>query len=300
MKTSYLICGILLLWIAQACELTSDEPVAFSKCSTFVESNGKEVLRHETIYDEQERLIAELFYTSNEKVYRRIAYGYEKDNLIYIRTYQNETLTDEVQQSFIGNRLMYKNVYASGKPVSSTAYSYYPTGVIKRTVEDYLFEPEKPVTTVSNFDEEGRKMTVFRQIYEDKSRKVISRYEMDQYIRTKNPDNDLPARETTLIYFGYYEAADTVSDLIHRYEDTLITATIYVQKGMYDLPDSAHYYYNDQRQLVCQVNYFTTKSSEQPLKADTLEFQYDSMKRLILENDLARGVKTIYRYESSQ
>ena len=296
MKTSYLICGILLLWIAQACELTSDEPVAFSKCSTFVESNGKEVLRHETIYDEQERLIAELFYTSNQKVYRRIAYGYEKDNLIYIRTYQNETLTDEVQQSFIGNRLMYRNVYASGKPVSSTAYSYYPTGVIKRTVEDYLFEPEKPVTTVSNFDEEGRKMTVFRQIYEDKSRKVISRYEMDQYIRTKNPDNDLPARETTLIHFGYYESPDTVSDIIYRYADTVLTATVYRTKGMYDLPDSSHYFYNADKLLSRQINYFSSKMKNTEVRMDTVDYAYDAQKRLISEMDLSKDVRTIYRY----
>lgn len=297
MKGSHLYVGIVCICFMQACDLNLQEPEVISRCKTYVEAHGKEILRQEMLYDAQNRPIAELFYSAEGKVYRRIAYGYDNNNLIQIRTYQNETLTEEIQQSYIGNRLTYKNVYANEKPVTSTAYTYYATGVIKRTVEDYLFEPDRPITTVTNYDTAGNKMTVFRQIYEDKTKKVISRYEMDQYIRIPHPENQLPSREITLIHFGYYEAADTVSDVRYRYQDTLLTSTIYHKKGMYDLPDSARYEYNDARQLTRQVNFFTKKLPGLTVHADTLEYQYDNSGRLILEFDQSKGVKTLYRYQ---
>lgn len=285
--------------LLSACRSDTREPSGYAVMDVIVVSDGDSTLRSSTYVDEQGRPLADLYYSANGKANRRIQYVYNDTLLIGIRTYIQEELTHEVQQSYIGNRLTYRNEYDKGNLISSTEYFYYPTGTLRRSVEDYAFQSDRPVTTVTNYDKQGNKTTVFRQIYEDKNKKVLSRYEMDDYKRNYTASGNLPSREIILVHFGYYDAADTISDIIYQYDEySRKRATIYQKKGAVDLPDSSHFaYYPNNGQLHQQINYFgSTRQTNRQVIIDTLTYTYAENGDVASEVSSRSGITTLFTY----
>ena len=177
-------------------------------------------------------------------------------------------------------------------------FSYYDNGSLKRTATVYNMEKNNPVTSVTYLDQYGNVEKIYNQIYEDSTKIVISRYEMQSYTNTYNTSGKLEKSIGTML-FGYYESPDTLSVTTFQYDQfgNLIQQLNSKKTGI-GQPDSIVYQYNYTNMLKQKIAYSTAKQKNEVVAIiDTTSYKYDSNKRLINEYSYLKKTGFEYSYK---
>lgn len=297
-----LFISVFILFVLAGSSCNKDLPI---QNADKISINTYQILRSDTIlrsvqyYSEGFRwLQQEVFYSVGGAAFKKDVYHYTDTLLIQIESFSGDKLQRLVEQSWSGNRLMQRTESDGVKLISRTRYFWYPTGKIRREVTEYLYDPDNPIISVINYDKNGLRESMFRQIYEDSSRLVISRYEMDAWKRNNHPETGLPEEELHLHYFGYHESADTISLTAYRYSaQGQLLSEQYLVRGDPAMPDSVLYRYDTSGLKTVQfICYPASVTGLKQARTDTIHYAYDASKRLISERFSESGLEILYRY----
>lgn len=253
--------------------------------------DGNQIKRSEAHYNEHGQLILEVFLNSKGDTNRQIVYTYIDTLLVQTDTYVNGVQVLSSKYRYVGSRMIECLNMDSNIAISKTYYDWFPTGQKQREVTEYYYDKHMPITTVTNYNQSGQTESVYRQIYDDSTRRVIRRYEMDSYRTLTDTATGKPLRELVLIHFGFHEPADTLLDTRYQYdEEKNLQKAIFSYKNAPDQPDSTFWSYRSDGLPSIQINWYSTGSTRGNIVSpDTLLFEYDAMKRLISEHSSQSG-----------
>lgn len=299
MRTFFpILIGGLALWMAASCEQGDHlKSTVSSVTSTYQIGGGDTILKRQSCYDSAGSLIAEYVFGSRMDTVQKTLYRYDDNGLRYKAVYNGKSLTHEAFVVSAGGRILRIVERSGADTLSITDHTYYPTGELRRVVVQYVYDPTSPITVVTNYDPQGKPETVYRQIYTDSSRIVISRMEMDKYTYTFDTAQRL-IRSVATITFGYHEAPDTLQDVrnIYDVQGRLLT-THHVHAADTKTPDSIHYVYGDALPPVMRIEYFNQRrNAEHFVLSDSIHMVHDALGRLQEERSTLSGKHMLYRY----
>jgi len=299
MRTFFsILIGGLALWLAASCEQDDHlQSTVSTVTSTYQIGGGDTVLKRQSCYDSAGSLIAEYVFGSRMDTVQKTLYRYDANGLQYKASYNGNTLMHESLVMSAGGRIM-RIVERSGTDtLSITDNTYYPTGELRRTVVQFLYDSTSPLTVVTNYARNGKPETVYSQIYSDSTRIVISRMEMDKYTYTFDTAQHL-IRSVGTITVGYHEAPDTLEDVRYQY-DTLgrLLTTHYIHSADARTPDSIHYVYGEGLQPVMRIDHLhLQRKGEMLVLTDSIHLLHDAEGRLLEERSTLSGKHMLYRY----
>lgn len=298
MNKILLIVGLLLLI---ACNNNKQQtPVTKSKKITWQLSESTKICRQEDWFDESGKIIKSINYGNRANdTLSIINYYYSGDLLIeQLRINPDGKVMDKTIYLYTLGSLT-GEIFVVGTDTLTTKYfSYYDNGSLKRTATVYNMEKNNPVTSVTYLDQYGNVEKIYNQIYEDSTKIVISRYEMQSYTNTYNTSGKLEKSIGTML-FGYYESPDTLSVTTFQYDQfgNLIQQLNSKKTGI-GQPDSIVYQYNSTNMLMQKIAYSTAKQKNEVVAIiDTTSYKYDSNKRLINEYSYLKKTGFEYSYK---
>ena len=205
MNKILLIVGLLLLI---ACNNNKQQtPVTKSKKTTWQLSESTKICRQEDWFDESGNIIKSINYGNRANDTLSIINYYYSDDLLIeqLRINPDGKVMDKTIYLYTLGSLT-GEIFVVGTDTLTTKYfSYYDNGSLKRTATVYNMEKNNPVTSVTYLDQYGNVEKIYNQIYEDSTKIVISRYEMQSYTNTYNTSGKLEKSIGTML-FGYYES----------------------------------------------------------------------------------------------
>ncbi|HMU68970.1 MAG TPA: hypothetical protein PK511_03605 [Chitinophagales bacterium] len=288
-----------ILCIFASCSDSKDPVIAYTK-SMYVLNKDEEELRSVTDYDSIDRIIAEyIIGRKGRDTVEKSTYVYGDDGLIRNTTFSNDKITHQQFYVYAGSMLMQMIETDGHDTIGITDYVYYPTGKIKRTVLQLVYDKSSPTIIVTNYNRHGDKETMYKQIYEDSSRLVLSRYEMDKFISTYDSSEKM-IRNIDQFFLGYYEEADTTLDVSYQYDDA---GRLIVERNAKridtSVPDSIFYFYNAAG-LLQEKLVFTSSAHhrEKVVTTDRVQYDYDKNGRLIKEYSFYYKTGRRYSYRA--
>ncbi len=298
MNKILLIVGLLLLI---ACNNNKQQtPVTKSKKTTWQLSESTKICRQEDWFDESGNIIKSINYGNRANDTLSIINYYYSDDLLIeqLRINPDGKVMDKTIHLYTLGSLT-GEIFVVGTDTLTTKYfSYYDNGSLKRTATVYNMEKNNPVTSVTYLDQYGNVEKIYNQIYEDSTKIVISRYEMQSYTNTYNTSGKLEKSIGTML-FGYYESPDTLSVTTFQYDQfgNLIQQLNSKKTGI-GQPDSIVYQYNSTNMLMQKIAYSTAKQKNEVVAIiDTTSYKYDSNKRLINEYSYLKKTGFEYSYK---
>ncbi|MBK9555938.1 MAG: hypothetical protein WBP31_10460 [Chitinophagales bacterium] len=298
MNKILLIVGLLLLI---ACNNNKQQtPVTKSKKTTWQLSESTKICRQEDWFDESGNIIKSINYGNRANDTLSIINYYYSDDLLIeqLRIKPDGKVMDKTIHLYTLGSLT-GEIFVVGTDTLTTKYfSYYDNGSLKRTATVYNMEKNNPVTSVTYLDQYGNVEKIYNQIYEDSTKIVISRYEMQSYTNTYNTSGKLEKSIGTML-FGYYESPDTLSVTTFQYDQfgNLIQQLNSKKTGI-GQPDSIVYQYNSTNMLMQKIAYSTAKQKNEVVAIiDTTSYKYDSNKRLINEYSYLKKTGFEYSYK---
>lgn len=298
MNKILLIVGLLLLI---ACNNNKQQtPVTKSKKTTWQLSESTKICRQEDWFDESGNIIKSINYGNRANDTLSIINYYYSDDLLIeqLRINPDGKVMDKTIYLYTLGSLT-GEIFVVGTDTLTTKYfSYYDNGSLKRTATVYNMEKNNPVTSVTYLDQYGNVEKIYNQIYEDSTKIVISRYEMQSYTNTYNTSGKLEKSIGTML-FGYYESPDTLSVTTFQYDQfgNLIQQLNSKKTGI-GQPDSIVYQYNSTNMLKQKIAYSTAKQKNEVVAIiDTTSYKYDSNKRLINEYSYLKKTGFEYSYK---
>ena len=298
LATALLIVGLLLLI---ACNNNKQQtPVTKSKKTTWQLSESTKICRQEDWFDESGNIIKSINYGNRANDTLSIINYYYSDDLLIeqLRIKPDGKVMDKTIHLYTLGSLT-GEIFVVGTDTLTTKYfSYYDNGSLKRTATVYNMEKNNPVTSVTYLDQYGNVEKIYNQIYEDSTKIVISRYEMQSYTNTYNTSGKLEKSIGTML-FGYYESPDTLSVTTFQYDQfgNLIQQLNSKKTGI-GQPDSIVYQYNSTNMLKQKIAYSTAKQKNEVVAIiDTTSYKYDSNKRLINEYSYLKKTGFEYSYK---
>lgn len=298
MNKILLIVGLLLLI---ACNNNKQQtPVTKSKKTTWQLSESTKICRQEDWFDESGNIIKSINYGNRANDTLSIINYYYSDDLLIeqLRIKPDGKVMDKTIYLYTLGSLT-GEIFVVGTDTLTTKYfSYYDNGSLKRTATVYNMEKNNPVTSVTYLDQYGNVEKIYNQIYEDSTKIVISRYEMQSYTNTYNTSGKLEKSIGTML-FGYYESPDTLSVTTFQYDQfgNLIQQLNSKKTGI-GQPDSIVYQYNSTNMLMQKIAYSTAKQKNEVVAIiDTTSYKYDSNKRLINEYSYLKKTGFEYSYK---
>lgn len=284
MNKFLLIAGLLLLF---ACNNEKTQtPVAHSKKFTYQLSQATKICRQEDWFDESGKIIKTIHYGNRENDTLNITnYYYSGDLLVeQLRIKPDGKIMDKTVYHYTLGSLTGESFIIGADTLTTKYFTYYDNGSLKRTTTVYNMEKNNPVTTVTYLDEHGNVEKIYNQIYEDSTKIVLSRYEMQSYKNTYNSLGKLESSIGTML-FGYYETTDTISITSFRYDASgNMTQQLNLKKTDSGEPDSIVYQYNASNILTQKIAYITAKQKNEVVSIiDTTSYIYDTNSRLIKE-----------------
>ena len=298
MNKILLIVGLLLLI---ACNNNKQQtPVTKSKKTTWQLSESTKICRQADWFDESGNIIKSINYGNRANDTLSIINYYYSDDLLIeqLRIKPDGKVMDKTIYLYTLGSLT-GEIFVVGTDTLTTKYfSYYDNGSLKRTATVYNMEKNNPVTSVTYLDQYGNVEKIYNQIYEDSTKIVISRYEMQSYTNTYNTSGKLEKSIGTML-FGYYESPDTLSVTTFQYDQfgNLIQQLNSKKTGI-GQPDSIVYQYNSTNMLMQKIAYSTAKQKNEVVAIiDTTSYKYDSNKRLINEYSYLKKTGFEYSYK---
>jgi hypothetical protein len=298
MNKILLIVGLLLLI---ACNNNKQQtPVTKSKKTIWQLSESTKICRQEDWFDESGNIIKSINYGNRANDTLSIINYYYSDDLLIeqLRINPDGKVMDKTIYLYTLGSLT-GEIFVVGTDTLTTKYfSYYDNGSLKRTATVYNMEKNNPVTSVTYLDQYGNVEKIYNQIYEDSTKIVISRYEMQSYTNTYNTSGKLEKSIGTML-FGYYESPDTLSVTTFQYDQfgNLIQQLNSKKTGI-GQPDSIVYQYNSTNMLMQKIAYSTAKQKNEVVAIiDTTSYKYDSNKRLINEYSYLKKTGFEYSYK---
>ena len=298
MNKILLIVGLLLLI---ACNNNKQQtPVTKSKKTTWQLAESTKICRQEDWFDESGNIIKSINYGNRANDTLSIINYYYSDDLLIeqLRIKPDGKVMDKTIHLYTLGSLT-GEIFVVGTDTLTTKYfSYYDNGSLKRTATVYNMEKNNPVTSVTYLDQYGNVEKIYNQIYEDSTKIVISRYEMQSYTNTYNTSGKLEKSIGTML-FGYYESPDTLSVTTFQYDQfgNLIQQLNSKKTGI-GQPDSIVYQYNSTNMLMQKIAYSTAKQKNEVVAIiDTTSYKYDSNKRLINEYSYLKKTGFEYSYK---
>lgn len=266
--------------------------------STFQVGGNDTILKKQEVFNAQGQLIALYTFGSrkNDTVQRTI-YIYDQEGLKAVRVFDHNKLLREELHTTIGGRTMRVITMQAKDTVSVSDYTYFPTGTIKRMVVQYGYDASAPITVVTNYNAQGETESIYKQIYEDSTRVVLSRLEMDKFVHTYNEAGQLVGSNGTFT-FGYHEAPDSILNVTYQYDaQGRLIKTHHKIKGLVSTLDSIRYAYPNGMEKY-RIEYHTVKHREVPDQiTDTIFSNYDEKGRLVFERSTMSGRTFLYTYQ---
>lgn len=275
-------------------------PVAHSKKITYQLSQANKICKQEDWFDESGKIIKTIHYGNRTNdTLSIINYYYSGDLLVeQLRTKPEGKIMDKTVYHYTLGSLTGESFIIGADTLTTKYFTYYDNGSLKRTTTVYNMEKNNPVTTVTYLDQQGNVEKIYNQIYEDSTKIVLSRYEMQSYTNSYNKQGKLENSIGTML-FGYYESTDTISITTFRY-DMAGNMTMQANRKKTDIgqPDSIAYLYNSTNLLTQKIAYLTaTKKNEVVSIIDTTSYIYDTNSRLIKEYSTLKESGFMYTYE---
>ena len=298
MNKILLIVGLLLLI---ACNNNKQQtPVTKSKKTTWQLSESTKICRQEDWFDESGNIIKSINYGNRANDTLSIINYYYSDDLLIeqLRIKPDGKVMDKTIHLYTLGSLTGEIIVVGTDTLTTKYFSYYDNGSLKRTATVYNMEKNNPVTSVTYLDQYGNVEKIYNQIYEDSTKIVISRYEMQSYTNTYNTSGKLEKSIGTML-FGYYESPDTLSVTTFQYDQfgNLIQQLNSKKTGI-GQPDSIVYQYNSTNMLMQKIAYSTAKQKNEVVAIiDTTSYKYDSNKRLINEYSYLKKTGFEYSYK---
>lgn len=290
---------IIIALIAVGCKhKVPNSIVPYSIKTTYFNDGHRETRLHEEWFDSSGKMLKTInFGTRIGDTVNIVNYVYNGELLVNI-------ITQKPDGKLISNLC---NFYTLGKrsgaafiqgndTLTKTIYNYYDDGSLMREIISYPLTKINPITVVKLYDVHGNIENIYNQIYEDSTKLVWSRYEMQSFNNRYNEAGLLTQTNTTML-FGYYEITDTISTVQFRYNtNNMIAAKVNTRKAVNDNTDSVAYIYNNQNLLEQAITYFSPIKKAAPL-TDTAFYTYDSKNRLVVQMNSLKG--TGYRFHYS-
>lgn len=275
-------------------------PVAHSKKITYQLSQANKICKQEDWFDESGKIIKTIHYGNRTNdTLSIINYYYSGDLLVeQLRTKPEGKIMDKTVYHYTLGSLTGESFIIGADTLTTKYFTYYDNGSLKRTTTVYNMEKNNPVTTVTYLDQQGNVEKIYNQIYEDSTKIVLSRYEMQSYTNSYNKQGKLENSIGTML-FGYYESTDTISITTFRY-DIAGNMTMQANRKKTDIgqADSIAYLYNSTNLLTQKIAYLTaTKKNEVVSIIDTTSYIYDTNSRLIKEYSTLKESGFMYTYE---
>jgi len=283
----------ILIYCFISCKSKQEEtPSVFSTINTFIISNDIEIRNKEVCFDSLGNCIREIYFGSREG--DTISSTEHK----YTGTLLLESIEKNSKGKIVETRIYnYENTYLKQNTIIKEMdtilrkkYFYYSNGKIKREVTEFLQDKITPIIRINNFDEHGNIEKIYDQIYEDSTKLVLGRYELTSYNYTYDSTNNRIIKTVATKLFGYYEIADTLFIAKFDYDSSgNLSIQHNIKKTSKESPDSIHYNYSENGDLINRISYFTSNSW-----ADTVFYKFDNLGRKIGERNSTSGIE--YRY----
>ncbi len=267
---------------------------------TYVIADDTEVLRSIVKYDSSNLPIQEInFGNRKNDTIRIINYFYSGLLLVRKDILDRKGVLNEYFDYAYTNGILSGEVHVKGiDTLTIKYYTYADDGSLRRETTVYPQEKINPITTVQYYDSKGNTEKIYTQIYEDSTKLVLIRYEMQSFKNTYNELQQLVKKEVTYL-FGYYESTDTISVTNYRYDQSgNLAAQINNKKAAGDQTDSMLYIFNKSGLLDKKITYLTTNNKKEVVSAvDTTSYTYDMNGQLIEELNAAKksGFRYIYK-----
>lgn len=278
---------VLLLSGIIACN--SPEPTTFIPAKqkfTYLLADDTALLKNITKFDSAGLPIQEIFFGNRKNdTIRLINYYYSGELLVRKDELDRKGALNEYFDYTYTNGILSGEVHVKGVDTLTVKYyTYALDGSLRRETTVYPQEKINPITTVQYYDNKGNTEKIYTQIYEDSTKLVLTRYEMQSFKNTYNSLQQLEKKEITYL-FGYYESADTISVTSYRYNTSgKISAQINKRKAAGDLTDSIQFMYNTSGLLDKKVTFSTTNNKKEAISViDTTSYTYDMNSQLTEE-----------------
>lgn len=298
-----MLCGAAFVALLTASGCTSNAEgnqvinAAWMKTTILIDGRDS-IVRQKDLYDAKDNLLATYVLSAHKSdTVTSTIYTYYKEGLQRITTYAQGKVTHEELHTRVGGRLL-KIIETDGTDTLSISdYTYYSTGVMMREVKQYVYDADAPVTIVTNYEKTGLKSSIFKQIYEDSSRIVLTRYEMDKFTYQFDEQKRL-IRSQGIFQFGYYEEPDSTLDNRFVYNDkNQLIEEYHGIKSAADMPDKIIYAYDEAGNMT-SATYFAKTKKEYPFP-DLIwskKYTYDSKNKLTGESTSNESTQRVYQY----
>lgn len=298
-----ILCGaaFIVLLTSSGCKSKNEDQqeidAAWMKTTILIDGQDS-IVRQKDLYDAKDNLLATYILSARRiDTVTSAIYSYDKEGLKRVTTYAHGKITHEELHTRVGGRLLHVVETDGADTLSITDYTYYSTGVMMREVKQYVYDSDAPVTIVTNYEKTGLKSSIFKQIYEDSSRIVLTRYEMDKFTHQFDQQKRL-IRTQSIFQFGYYEEADSTLDNRYVYNDkNQLIEENHAIKSAVDMPDKITYTYDEAGNMT-SATYFAKTKPEYPFP-DLIwskKYTYDSQNRLTSETTSDDATHILYRY----
>lgn len=264
---------------------------------TYVINADTEVLRSIIKYDSTDLPFQEIYFGNRINDTISIINNFYSGILIVRRDELDGSgkLKEYVDYSYTNSFLTCERQIKGDDTITVKYYTYADDGSLRRETTVYPQEKLHPIITVQYYDSKGNTEKIYTQIYEDSTKLVLTRYEMQSFKNTYNDLQQLVKKEITYL-FGYYETADTISVTSYYYNSNgKMTTLINNKRAANDNTDSIQFYYSTSGLLDKKITYFTpAKDKATKPVIDTTFYTYDGNGRLIEERNTLN--KTGFRY----
>lgn len=253
---------------------------------TFVLADDTSLLRSITKFDSADLPIQEIFFGNRKNdTIRVINYYYSGVLLVRKDELDRKGVLNEYFDYAYTNGILSGEVHVKGVDTLTVKYyTYAVDGSLRRETTVYPQEKINPIITVQYYDNKGNPEKIYTQIYEDSTKLVLTRYEMQSFKNTYNSLQQLEKKEITYL-FGYYESADTISVTSYRYNPSgKLSAQINNRKAAGDQTDSIQFIYNNKGELDKKITFLTTNNKKEAVSViDTTSYTYDMNSQLTEE-----------------
>ncbi len=297
MNKLWIVFVVLLL---AGCEFdTLQPPTVASRKLTFISDGSREVCRQEDWYDAQNRILQTINFGNRANDTINVnKYYYSGDLLTAIVTVKPTGEIIEIRMNEYTLGKLSGEIYIKGiDTLTIKQFSYYDNGALMREVTTYPLEKINPITVVKYFDAHGNLEKTYNQIYEDSTKLVWSRYELQANNHVYDSAGLLTQTTATML-FGYYEITDTISITNYTYNsDKNIAIQTNTRKAANESIDSIKYLYNDKLLPFKVITYYDpTKNKRAAPLTDTASYVYDTNNRIINEYYSMKGISYRYTY----
>ncbi len=289
----------MLIFVGCKNENNENDPVSSSQKSTYVITAGGELLRTEQLFDTSGSCIKEIQFGSRiEDTIKIIKNSFKDSLLLQSRIYgAKNKLLQTISYVYQNGTLENQYSIKGGDTLTISYFTYFQNGRLQREVTEYPGNVKNPIITVTNYNRKGDIETIYKQIYEDSTQRVLARYELSEFRNEYAENSKKLIQVIATQLFGYYEIKDTVFIINYDYD---VSGNRVLQKYKKNTtqgePDSIRYHFSDNNLLMDKIVY-TTKgnSSASTLVADTMRYTYDEKGRLTSEKN-AEGLGFRYSY----